>query len=371
MKHGPIRIGVVADIIAADTPLMIGQGVYSVTRGNFEKVFSSFETYARGVDFVIGNFEAVLVPTIDRVSPGCSAMKSPLTLLPMLKRCGFRYLSVANNHAMEYGPQAYRWMCDQLDAHGIQTFGHKVCPWTIFTHAGSPIKIGLFGFSTVPAMYGHTPENYYVDATSRSAIDRLVELLKEARSKCDHLLVFPHWGNEFMSTPAPWQVALAERMVVESRVSAILGAHPHCMQTASEIRDVPVYFSMGHLLSDFFQERIKKNIVVELEISEKHITVDNRIFSCDDQYVIYDTGQKAPVLAQVVTTATDNEYWRIANETRRMVRRESMRHLACTFHRWAFNRDMWRWLVSRALYLVKNARKIRKDPNVVYSGPIH
>ena len=105
-----MRFGVVADIIGADTPLMCGQGVYSVCRGDFSRIFHGLKSFAASHDFMIGNFEAVLVDRIDKVTPAKAAMKSPRSIIPALQRCKFRYMGIANNHTMEYGPESCRWM---------------------------------------------------------------------------------------------------------------------------------------------------------------------------------------------------------------------------------------------------------------------
>lgn len=73
-----LRIGVVGDIIPADSPLMSGQGVYSSCGGDYTRLFSSFMAYSAKLDFVVGNFEAVLVEEIRQLSPGTSAVRATL-----------------------------------------------------------------------------------------------------------------------------------------------------------------------------------------------------------------------------------------------------------------------------------------------------
>jgi poly-gamma-glutamate synthesis protein (capsule biosynthesis protein) len=363
------RIGIVGDVIPADTPLMSGQGVYSACGGDFSAIFSRLHEYSEQFDFMIGNFEAVLVEKIDRVSPATSSMKAPVSVLSALKQCNFRYMSVANNHTMEYGKEVFQWTCDQLVRSGIRVFGLKETPCLILDTEKSG-RVGLFACSTVPAMYGFDPEYYFVDPNSPAEIDFCLERLREAKTKCDHLLVFPHWGNEFMTRPAPWQINLAQEMIA-SGTDAVFGAHPHVIQTACHIEGRPVFFSLGNLLSDYVQERFKRNAVVSLKIGHGVLEATARVFSCDRKFEIYDTSEVLALDVRCETSESEQEYADKANRMRVQVRNELISYLLKYPWRWVFNKGLWMWLVARAVFLAVNSRRIRKDPDAVYSGPIH
>jgi len=365
-----LKIGVVGDVIPADSPLMSGQGTYSASKGDFDSLFSAVRSEFSKYDFLIGNFEAVLVEKIDKVSPGTSAMKAPVSVLPVLKRCGFKYMSVANNHTMEYGPEPFKWMCKKLNGAGLLTFGHKDNPCLIVNDGRTQLKLGLLGFSTVPALYGFDPEYYFVDTNSPAETDLLLQRLREAKAECDQLLVFPHWGNEFMTRPAPAQINLARDMVA-SGADAIFGAHPHVIQSTSMMDSVPVYFSLGNLLSDYVQKRFKRNAVVSLEIGHESLESAASIFSCDNKFRIYNTEETLDLEVGNEQSESDEDYADEANRLRKKVRNELIVHLLKYPWRWMFNRGLWGWLVARFVFLVRNHRKIKKNPNAVYSGPIH
>lgn len=367
--NGNCKIGIVGDVIPADTPLMSGQGVYSMCDGEYSAIFSQLHKYSEQFDFMVGNFEAVLVEKIDRVSPATSSMKAPVSVLPALKQCKFKYMSVANNHTMEYGKKVFQWTCDQLARSEIGVFGLKENPCLILDTAKNG-RVGLFAFSTVPAMYGFDPEYYFVDSNSPAEIKLCVEQLREAKTKCDHLLVFPHWGNEFVTRPAPWQISFAKKMIA-SGTDAIFGAHPHVMQNACRIEGCPVFFSLGNLLSDYFQEKFKRNTVVSLKITNGVLDSTAHIFSTDWKYEIYDTGEVMALDESCDISESDQEYADKANSIRVKVRNELIIHLLKYPWRWIFNFRLWEWLMARAVFLAAHSRKIKSNPNSVYSGPIH
>jgi hypothetical protein len=143
------------------------------------------------------------------------------------------------------------------------------------------------------------------------------------------------------------------------------------MQRACQLKGRPVYFSLGHLLSDFVQEEIKRNVVVSVAVNRDYLDVSNRIFSCDDKYCIYDTGEVEEVKPGPPESVSEEEYRRAANQVRDKRRRESLLHVLRHPWRWCFNPGMWRWLIFRYFYLIGNRAKIKANPNAVYAGPIH
>ncbi len=362
---------VCGDIIAADSPLMCGQGVFSKSHGDFSLIFKNLVEYAKDKEFLIGNFEAVLVPKIVRMTPAQSAMKSPAVVIDQLQKCRFKYLSMANNHTMEYGPDAYNWMRTRLEDAGIMTFGHRQSP-VLMTELANGTKIGLLAFSSVPAFYGHAPLYYFVQSNDENSAQELVKRIQEYKEKCDCLLVFPHWGNEFMTIPAEWQINLAERMALAG-ADAIIGAHPHVIQTACllEPPKIPVFFSIGNLLSDYIQPEIKENMLISVDIEAGKVSCGVDYYSCDDDYRIVPLIDHASFGYGTPDRVPPNEYKRLANGCRVRVRNQLIRHLARTCSVWLFNGGFIWWLVKRAFFLLRNFRNIRHDPNKVYNGPIH
>lgn len=362
-------IAVLGDIIPADSPLMCGQGVLSKSGGDWGAVFAGLREYAADKDFLIGNFEAVLVPEVKRITPGEAAMKSPAAVVEFLKECKFKFLSIANNHTMEYGPDAFRWMTERFAKEGVTTFGHREEPCVFADWNGR--RIGLLAFSGVPALYGHEPLYYYLPCGDADAEARLLEKIGDCRSRCDFLLVMPHWGNEFMTEPSAWQIELAGRML-SAGADAIAGMHPHVVQTGCEVGGKTVFFSIGNLLSDYFQPEIRENLAVKIGADAKGgLELRGEYFSCDDAFRIFAEGREFAVSEGLPERPDGEEYRKRANLARKKVRNQLIGYLAKHFSVWMFNAGFLSWIIRRACFLFVNRRKIRQNPNNVYNGPIH
>lgn len=364
-----LQIGIAGDIIPADSPLMSGQGVYSACKGDFKDVFADFAEYAAEFDFMVGNFEAVLVDRIERVSPATSAMKAPISVVPVLAECRFKYLSIANNHSMEYGPAAFEYTCGELERAGIRTFGHHDMPYALAESSNADLTTGLLSFSTVPAMYGHVPEYFYVDRDSEEDRNRLLRHVRNASARCDQLIVMPHWGSEFMTAPARWQVGLASELL-QSGADAIVGAHPHVIQTACRIGSKPVYFSIGNLLSDYPQDCYRRSAVIALCVTRDSLESSGTICTTDADFAIRRTAEAFP-LGNLPEAMDQAAYDVQAVALRKSVRNQLIVHLLKHPVKWLLNRGLWGWLFSRGLYLLRTRKERERNPDAVYAGPIH
>jgi poly-gamma-glutamate synthesis protein (capsule biosynthesis protein) len=63
------------------------------------------------------------------------------------------------------------------------------------------------------------------------------------------VIVYPHWGNEYIRAPQANQRALAQIMV-EAGADLIIGGHPHVPQGIEVIDDVLVVYSLGNFIFD-------------------------------------------------------------------------------------------------------------------------
>lgn len=78
---------------------------------------------------------------------------------------------------------------------------------------------------------------------------KLVQLIKEARSGCDFLSVYIHWGVEYDAYPQDYQTKIATDCF-NAGADLILGAHTHCLQGISYISGKPVFTALETLCLD-------------------------------------------------------------------------------------------------------------------------
>ena len=72
-----------------------------------------------------------------------------------------------------------------------------------------------------------------------------VQVIEEASSQCDYLVVYVHWGTEYSTQLEQAQTDLAT-LFAEAGADLIVGSHPHILQGAGWRGDVPVLYSLGN-----------------------------------------------------------------------------------------------------------------------------
>jgi poly-gamma-glutamate synthesis protein (capsule biosynthesis protein) len=82
----------------------------------------------------------------------------------------------------------------------------------------------------------------------------VLEAIKQARLKCDLLVVSIHWGTEYAPAPRPEDVETAHKML-EAGAAVIVGHHPHVLQPVetyrtADGRDAVIFYSLGNFLSN-------------------------------------------------------------------------------------------------------------------------
>ena len=234
--------------------ILLGRGV-AAQAGSF----SLAAPWLAGADLTLGNLEGVLVEGgTPRAAPAgdpqpiiLSASPSSAVLLP---RAGFDILSLANNHALDYGGDGLRRTIDHLHAAGLDVVGiagASAAAGPLFRELNG-LRLAFLAFNAVPDPHPQlacpdasacTPRPATWDpATSPAAI-------AAARAQSDAVIVSVHWGFEYQPLPDPQQEAVAAAML-NAGADLVLGHHPHVPQKISLDGDRLVAYSLGNFLFD-------------------------------------------------------------------------------------------------------------------------
>jgi poly-gamma-glutamate synthesis protein (capsule biosynthesis protein) len=264
---------------------------------------------------------------------------------------------------MEFGREQFGAMCRLFTESGIHTFGHKEKPYIIADSEGQ--RIGILGFSTVPAFYGFEPEYLFVDPDREDTANALLAWVRQARACCDYLIVYPHWGCEYVPYASASQIALA-RSLIATGADLVAGAHPHVIQNLSYIDKRPVLFSMGNFASDLWQSRFRESICAQVEVGVETAIRLHKLITGQD-YVVRYFGELPSPPASEPTVIPAGVYAKLVNRARSRVRREILLFLARRIGSVLRNPTLLKWIFRRVLFLIKNWRSIKSDPLKVYS----
>ncbi|MBN2804494.1 MAG: CapA family protein, partial [Deltaproteobacteria bacterium] len=185
----------------------------------------------------------------------------PLAIEP-LKDAGIDIINVGNNHFGDYGPEAMKEMLDRLQAAGINYTGGgyniKDAKQPSYYKAGDVTVAVIGGDFTLAAPFkaglNKPGTNYYnafrTDKFEDGIVNDLTKIYNEARKHAHIVILSPHWGDNWLTEPAPEIKKLARRLI-KIGFDGIIGHSAHLYQGVELIDGKPVIYDAGNLVSDF------------------------------------------------------------------------------------------------------------------------
>lgn len=220
----------------------------------FAKLGNLFE----GSDLVIGNLEGTVRDTRNLEIVNQMVFDTTPENVTMLAETGFTHLSLANNHADDYGSQVTESSRQTVMNNGMVPFGdpYNSEQFIVRENIGG-VSLSFVGFHA----FGETA------AELRDAIEA-----EDAQGR--FVIVYPHWGPEYVET-APAVEVDAAAAFIDAGADLIIGAHPHVIQNVEVIDGVPVVYSLGNFLFDQdFSAETKRGMTVQVTITDESIELD-------------------------------------------------------------------------------------------------
>jgi poly-gamma-glutamate capsule biosynthesis protein CapA/YwtB (metallophosphatase superfamily) len=203
----------------------------------------------RGSDLLFGNLEG---PLTDRNSrfPRVNALHAAPQMGEVLARVGFEVLSLANNHAIDYGRAGLEQTLSVLDKVGIRAVGagrtaEEAQAGVVITVRG--LRVGFLAFSSFPyADFVHDPARASIAVLRPDAIR---EGIARLAPKCDVLVVSLHWGQEGERATSDFERETAHR-AVDLGAKVVVGHHAHVRGEIERYKGGLIAYGLGNLVFD-------------------------------------------------------------------------------------------------------------------------
>jgi poly-gamma-glutamate synthesis protein (capsule biosynthesis protein) len=176
---------------------------------------------------------------------------------------GVDIVSLANNHALDYGAEAFLDTLDLLDENDIKYVGagrdlDDAMRYEIFEV--NDITIAFVSASRVVPDYSWYAgkDKPGVFATYDPA--DLNKQIAAAKTEVDFCIVYVHWGVEKNDTPEGYQRDMA-KSYIDNGADVVIGSHPHVLQGFEFYNDKPIVYSLGNFI---FTDAAKDTMAVTL-----------------------------------------------------------------------------------------------------------
>lgn len=225
---------------------------------NYAHVFEHTKDRIASADIAVANQEVIL----GGVELGVSSyptFNSPQAFGDALVDTGFDVILHASNHTMDKDTigvlnTIHFWKENHPDTTflGINESEEERDTIKIVEKDGIKIAMlnytyGLNGFS-LPA-----DKPYLVNLMDDAHKSEIAEDMKKAREQADFVIVYPHWGTEYVLEATDEQKQWAQ-FFADNGADLIIGTHPHVVEpvewvTAADGRQTLVYYSLGNYIS--------------------------------------------------------------------------------------------------------------------------
>jgi poly-gamma-glutamate capsule biosynthesis protein CapA/YwtB (metallophosphatase superfamily) len=209
-------------------------------------------------DLVVCNLECCVSsrgePT--RLVPGKPFFfRAPLAAIESLKAIGVRAVGIANNHALDFGPEALIDTLEMVDDAGIATAGAGHDAASARRGAiveGGGTRVGLLAISDHPKQFAAGPDRPGIAFTPLDrGLPRWVEdELARLSADSDRVIAFPHWGPNMTTAPARWQLDAA-RDLQAAGADLVAGHSAHVFHGVGWSERGPLLYDLGDALDDY------------------------------------------------------------------------------------------------------------------------
>lgn len=204
----------------------------------------------KNADFTMVNQEFPFSTRGEAMPDKTYTFREDPSLVSVIHDMGIDMVSLANNHILDYGRDALEDTLVTLEQAQIPYGGagrnlEEAKALRIFEIKGRKLGI-LCASRVIPVSDWNASSNTsgvfttYEPAALKAAI-------AEAKTKCDLVLVYVHWGIERNPLPEDYQKNLAKQYI-DNGADMVIGAHPHIWQGLEFYKGKPIAYSLGNLI---------------------------------------------------------------------------------------------------------------------------
>ncbi|MFJ4475408.1 CapA family protein [Streptomyces xanthochromogenes] len=202
-------------------------------------------------DFAMVNLETAIT-TRGSAEPKLYHFRTPPSALTALQASGVDAVSMANNHAVDYGPAGLADTLDAVHHAPIPVLGigaNEAEAYKPYVKNIRGVRLAVVAASQVMDLTNDKFRAGPKKPGIASALDqaKLIAAVKRAKAEADVVVVYLHWGTEGQSCPGPEQKSIAAKLSAAG-ATAVVGTHAHVMLGSGMLGRSYVNYGLGNLL---------------------------------------------------------------------------------------------------------------------------
>lgn len=259
--------------------ILLATGDLAPDRDDYDESYVATRGVLRSADVVFGQLETSFAASGTRLPQARHAVRARPDGAAALARAGFNVISMAGNHCMDWGREAFFETRESLEAAGIQVVGAgkdiAEARRPVVVELGDGTRVAFLAYSSIlphsywaderrpgcAPMRAHTiyeqvehdqpgtPARIHTFA-HRDDLAAMQEDIRRAKREADLVFVSQHWGIHFVrAVIADYEHDVA-RAAIQAGADAIIGGHPHIIKGCQVIDGKPVFHSLCNFATD-------------------------------------------------------------------------------------------------------------------------
>ena len=265
-KSDRLLFTAVGDVFLPGTVRFVDGKILSSNEELGKTVFDKVAPYFQRSDVNFCNLESPLSSKGHPQAGRYAAFRSFPSMIEVLKKGKIDFVSVANNHSLDYGWEALSDSMNLLRQNGIGFSGggrniEEARKPALVEKKG--LTVGLLsytanvntpmGFKASAEREGLAPVRispfFEPDHTNQEDVEAMQNDVKKWKAQVDFLAVSFHWG---LSEGGTHTVALHQKVIGRHAVNAgadlVLGHHAHALQAVEIYRSKPICYGLGNFV---------------------------------------------------------------------------------------------------------------------------
>ena len=250
---------------------VINSGIKEDGTINYDHFFRFLAEDIQNADIAVINQETVLGGT-NYPYAGYPCFNSPLEIGDAERKVGFDVILHANNHITDYGIEGLMLTLDyweqfpEITVLGIRRTEEEYDDIKVIEKNG--IRIAMLNY-TYGLNVGTSGKWYTVSSFDYEIAKRQIAKAKEIS---DFVVVFPHWGIEYVYEP-PQEVKDQAAFYLEQEVDLVIGNHAHVIQPVEWLEKenghrMLIYYSIGNYISSMDYTNTMLSMLAKVTITQ-------------------------------------------------------------------------------------------------------
>lgn len=214
-------------------------------------------------DLYVGNFEFVCSNITNK--SGVYSKQFITNILDIDHLRHFDIYSVANNHIMQHGQDAYLDTLKNIKCLRAEYVGDLKKKTHCFKH--KDYSVGMMSFSLRHENFSKDP--LYWNLPEFSEIhEEFANIINQDLKIC-----YLHWGNEFINIPNEEQKKFAH-WLIDIGFDLVVGNHSHVLQGYEIYKNKYIFYSLGNFVFNMPHDDTKHSVMLNIDFENGHAVVN-------------------------------------------------------------------------------------------------